>query len=52
MTEKEVQSILLNKLKFSQDAYINLIYLQRSIEYNQKFNLNIKSTENIWDRHI
>ena len=39
MTEKEVQSILLHKLHFSQD--------------NQNYNLIAKSTEeNIWDRHV
>jgi len=54
MTEKEVQSILLNKLNFSQDALYKLdIFSREVIAYNQKFNLISKSTEdNIWDRHI
>jgi 16S rRNA (guanine527-N7)-methyltransferase len=54
MTEKEVQSILLNELNFSQDAIYKLdIFSKEVIEYNQKFNLIAKSTiNNIWDRHI
>ncbi len=54
MTEKEAQSILLNKLHFSQDALYKLdIFCREVIEYNQKFNLIAKSTENsIWDRHV
>tara|TARA_B100000780_G_scaffold197423_1_gene139465 strand:- start:643 stop:1263 length:621 start_codon:yes stop_codon:yes gene_type:complete len=54
MTEKEAQSILLNKLLFSQDALYKLdIFCREVIEYNQKFNLIAKSTENsIWDRHV
>jgi len=54
MTDKEVQSILLNKLHFSQDAIYKLdVFCREVIEYNLKFNLISKSTEeNIWDRHI
>ena len=54
MTEKEVQSILLNKLNFSQDALYKLeIFTKEVILYNQKFNLISKSTENnIWERHV
>ena len=54
MKEKEVQSILLNKLGFSQDALYKLdIFCREVIEYNQKFNLISKSTENnIWNRHV
>ena len=50
MTEKEVHSILLNKLKFSQDALYKLdVFCKEVIQYNQKFNLISKSTEeNIW----
>ena len=45
MTEKEVQSILLNELNFSQDAIYKLdIFSKEVIEYNQKFNLIAKST--------
>ncbi len=54
MSEKEVNSILLNKLNFSQDALYKLdIFCKEVIEYNKKFNLIAKSTvECIWDRHI
>ena len=54
MKEKEVQSILLNKLHFSQDAIYKLdIFCKEVIAYNQKFNLIAKSTVNdIWDRHV
>ena len=54
MTEKEVHSILLDKLNFSQDALYKIhIFCREVIEYNQKFNLISKSTEdNIWDRHV
>ena len=54
MTEKEVQSILLNKLNFSQDAIYKLdIFCKELIKYNQNYNLIAKSTEeNIWDRHV
>ena len=54
MTEKEVKSILLNQLHFSQDALYKLdIFSKAVIEYNLKFNLIAKSTiKNIWDRHI
>ena len=54
MTEKEVESILLNKLHFSQDSLYKLsIYCKEVIDYNQKFNLIAKSTiDSVWDRHI
>ena len=54
MTEKEVKSILLNKLQFSQDALYKLdTFCSDVIEYNKKFNLISKSTESqIWDRHV
>ena len=54
MTEKEVRSIILNKLHFSQDALYKLeIFTKEVIAYNQKFNLISKSTEdNIWERHV
>ena len=54
MTEKEVKSILLNKLQFSQDALYKLdTFCGEVIEYNKKFNLISKSTEpQIWDRHV
>ena len=54
MTEKEVQSILLHKLHFSQDAIYKLdIFCKEVIKYNQNYNLIAKSTEeNIWDRHV
>ena len=54
MREKEVQSILLHKLHFSQDAIYKLdIFCKELIKYNQNYNLIAKSTEeNIWDRHV
>ena len=54
MSEKEVQSILLNDLKFSQDAIYKLdTFCNEVLDYNKKFNLISKSTEkNIWNRHI
>ena len=54
MTEKEVKSILLNKLNFSQDGLYKLeVFCKEVIGYNQKFNLISKSTvNNIWDRHV
>tara|TARA_B110000971_G_C20024266_1_gene507966 strand:+ start:1949 stop:2569 length:621 start_codon:yes stop_codon:yes gene_type:complete len=54
MKVKEVHSILLNKLNFTQDALYKLdAFSKEVIEYNKKFNLISKSTEeNIWDRHI
>ena len=54
MREKEVQTILLNKLKFTQDAIYKLdVFCKEVIEYNKKFNLISKSTiPNIWDRHV
>jgi len=54
MNEKEVQSILLNKLHFSQDALYKIdTFCKELIDYNKKFNLIAKSTvESIWDRHV
>ena len=54
MTETEVKSLLLNNLNFSQDALYKLDTFRKEVlEYNQKFNLISKSTEqSIWDRHI
>jgi 16S rRNA (guanine527-N7)-methyltransferase len=54
MTEKDVKSILLNKLNFSQDALYKLeTFCKEVVDYNKKFNLISKSTvESIWDRHI
>ena len=54
MKEEEVKSILLNKLHFSQDGLYKLdIFCREVLEYNKKFNLISKSTEeNIWDRHV
>ena len=54
MTEKEVKSILLKKLQFSQDCLYKLDkFCSEVIEYNKKFNLISKSTEpQIWDRHV
>jgi 16S rRNA (guanine527-N7)-methyltransferase len=54
MNEKEVKSVLLNKLNFSQDSLYKLdTFCSEVLEYNLKFNLIAKSTiKNIWDRHI
>ena len=54
MSEKEVHSILLNKLNFNQDALYKLdVFCREVVSYNQKFNLISKSTvEKIWDRHV
>jgi 16S rRNA (guanine527-N7)-methyltransferase len=54
MKEKDVKSILLDKLNFSQDALYKLdSFCNEVINYNKNFNLIGKSTiENIWDRHI
>ena len=54
MTEKEVKSILLHNLNFTQDALYKLDkYCKEVVDYNQKFNLISKSTvPNIWDRHV
>ena len=54
MTEKEVKSVLINKLNFSQDSLYKIdIFCQEVIEYNKKFNLIAKSTiKDIWDRHV
>ena len=43
MNEKEVKSILINKLGFSQDALYKIdIFCRELIKYNQKFNLIAK----------
>ena len=54
MTEKEVRLILLNKLHFTQDSLYKLdAFCREVIQYNQKFNLISKTTEDtIWDRHV
>ncbi len=54
MTEQEVHSILIKDLNFTQDDLYKLeIFCREVIQYNQKFNLISKSTENnIWDRHV
>jgi 16S rRNA (guanine527-N7)-methyltransferase len=54
MTEKEAQFILLDRLKFTQDALYKLnVFCSEVVEYNKKFNLISKSTvDNIWDRHV
>jgi 16S rRNA (guanine527-N7)-methyltransferase len=54
MTEKEVQSLLLNKLNYNQDAIYKLdIFCKELVEYNKKFNLISKSTvDDVWDRHV
>ena len=54
MSEKEVHSILLNKLNFTQDALYKLdVFCREVLSYNQKFNLISKSTvDKIWDRHV
>ena len=54
MTEKEVQSVLLNTLRFNQDAIYKIDTFCREVfDYNKKFNLISKSTiKTIWERHI
>ena len=54
MIREEVQSVLINKLKFSSDDLSKLsIFHDELLKYNKKYNLISKSTEsNIWDRHI
>ena len=54
MNKDEVQSVLLNKLKFSSDDLDKLsIFHDELLKYNKKYNLISKSTESyIWDRHI
>ena len=54
MNKEEVQSELLNKLKFSSDDLNKLsIYHDELLRFNKKYNLISKSTESyIWDRHI
>ena len=42
MTEKEVKSILLNKLNFSQDSLYKLdAFCHEVLEYNKNFNLRV-----------
>ena len=54
MNKEEVQSELLNKLKFSLDDLDKLsVFHDELIKFNKKYNLISKSTEgHIWDRHI
>jgi|TARA_B110000444_G_C18821268_1_gene587850 16S rRNA (guanine527-N7)-methyltransferase len=54
MKEKEVKSVLLNKLHFTQDAIYKLdVFTKEVVEYNKKYNLIAKSTvADIWNRHI
>ena len=54
MNKEEVQSELLNKLKFSSDDLTKLSILHDELlKFNKKYNLISKSTEKyIWDRHI
>jgi|TARA_B110000211_G_scaffold159887_1_gene181012 16S rRNA (guanine527-N7)-methyltransferase len=54
MNKEEVQSELLNKLKFSLDDLDKLsVFHDELLKFNKKYNLISKSTEgHIWDRHI
>jgi 16S rRNA (guanine527-N7)-methyltransferase len=54
MIIEEVQSALINKLRFTPDDLNKLsIFHDELLKFNQKYNLISKSTEsNIWDRHI
>ena len=54
MNEEEAKQILKNDLNFSENNINNLeIFRIMLIEYNTKYNLISKSTENsIWSRHI
>jgi len=54
MNKEEVQSELLNKLKFSSDDLEKLsIFHSELLKYNNKYNLISKKTEpDIWHRHI
>ena len=54
MNEEEAKQILKNDLNFSENNINNLeIFRIMLIEYNAKYNLISKSTENsIWSRHI
>jgi len=54
MNKEEVQSELLNKLKFSSDDLDKLsVFHDELLKFNKKYNLISKSTEgHIWDRHI
>ena len=54
MNKEEVQSNLLNKLKFSKDDLDKLSILHEELlKFNKKYNLISRNTEaDIWDRHI
>jgi 16S rRNA (guanine527-N7)-methyltransferase len=54
MNDDEVKQILLKDLKFTENDVSKLEVLKKSLlEYNSKYNLISKSTENsIWSRHI
>ena len=54
MNKEEVQSNLLNKLKFSKDDLAKLSVLNEELlKFNRKYNLISRTTEPfIWDRHI
>jgi 16S rRNA G527 N7-methylase RsmG len=54
MNEKEVRNILISQLYFTQDSLYKIEnFCREVIEYNKKFNLISRSTENqIWDRHV
>ena len=54
MNKEEVQSKLLNTLKFSSDDLRKLtIFHDELLNFNKKYNLISKTTESfIWDRHI
>ena len=54
MNEREVRNILNSQLYFNQDSLYKIEnFCREVIEYNKKFNLISKSTENqIWDRHV
>ena len=54
MNKEEVQSNLLNKLKFSKDDLVKLSVLNEELlKFNRKYNLISRTTEPfIWDRHI
>ena len=54
MNKEEVQSNLLNKLKFSKDDLVKLSLLNEELlKFNRKYNLISRTTEPfIWDRHI
>lgn len=54
MNEQEVRDILETELKFSKEGIVNLEDFRNNLlEYNTKYNLISKKTENlIWSRHI